>query len=68
MKTKMVNRLFKLHLNSNYNNHELLENSVQHHSNAFYKSEFWANNAEVLLRGSAVIALGIALLYAFLHA
>lgn len=68
MKTKMVDRFFRLHLNSNYNNQELVQNRVHHYSNGSQKGEFWTNNAEVLLRGSAVIALGIALLYAFMNA
>ena len=66
MKTSMAYRLFRLYFNSNSDNHELFGNRVHNPLNGTSQNDFWANNAEVLLRGSAVIALGIALMYAFL--
>ncbi len=66
MKTSMAYRLFRLYFNSNSDNHELFGNRVHNPLNGTFKSEFWTNNAEVLLRGSAVIALGMALMYAYL--
>ncbi len=68
MKTSMAYRLFRLYFNSNSDNHELFGNRVHNPLNGAQRKAFWANNAELLLRGSAVIALGIALIYAYLLA
>jgi hypothetical protein len=67
MKTSMAYRLFRLYFNSNYENHEIFGNRVHNPLNGTQTRSFWANNTEVLLRGSAVIALGVALMYAFLN-
>lgn len=68
MKTSMAYRLFRVYFNSNSDNHELFGNRVHNPLNGSYRKEFWANNAELFLRGSAVVALGFALIYAYMTA
>lgn len=62
----MAYRLFRLYFNSHADNHEVFGNRVHNPLNGSLRNEFWTNNAEVLLRGSAVIGLGIALMYAYM--
>ena len=66
MKTSFAYRLFRLYFNANSDNHELFGNRVHNPLNSVNRSEFFANNGELIIRGAAVVALGFALIYSVL--
>ncbi len=63
MKTSIAYRLFRLYFNDHSDNHELFGNRVHNPLNEANKTEFLNNYGEVLLRGAAIVGLGIALIY-----